>query len=396
MELLFRYGFFALFLSIPVLLAARRRYWRSATVCFFFAAISFLAMEVRVLAFYLAAIPLLLILKNNAARPKITTVVMTVWAVAALVGSVVTDMREYRALHAKFPLVSLADRLSYEAPRGSVESVGPMAAEVETREMMDRSLDDSSEARSARRRQVALKELHSQTFLEFAAANGFGASRMRDSQYWTLMVDPLPPPKPLPKRPEIIDPPTAIQNSVLAAGNDVPLQPPPLPSQIEAVRQFTAMIDSAYVPARQRAAGFVSHAMTKAPAIQGASAEDWLISRLDLVSLRKFAAPRVYLSEHLPRMDELRNAKTRPVDDFEQRALHQLHEGEDIVLDQQLNTIRMVGAVRAAKQCLDCHSVRRGELLGAFSYLLDRKQPMAPPKVEDKPVTMIRRLFHAS
>ena len=100
------------------------------------------------------------------------------------------------------------------------------------------------------------------------------------------------------------------------------------------------------------------------------------MSHLDLVSLLKFAEPRVYLSDHLPRMDELRNAKTRALNEFEQQALPQLRNGEDIVVDQQLNTIHMMGAVRAAKQCLDCHSVRRGELLGAFSYLLDRKKPI--------------------
>jgi hypothetical protein len=30
----------------------------------------------------------------------------------------------------------------------------------------------------------------------------------------------------------------------------------------------------------------------------------------------------------------------------------------------------MLGSLRAAKQCLDCHNVQRGELLGAFSYRL--------------------------
>ena len=30
----------------------------------------------------------------------------------------------------------------------------------------------------------------------------------------------------------------------------------------------------------------------------------------------------------------------------------------------------MAHALRAAKQCLDCHNVQRGELLGAFSYRL--------------------------
>ena len=100
---------------------------------------------------------------------------------------------------------------------------------------------------------------------------------------------------------------------------------------------------------------------------------------------------RVYLSEHLPRMDELRNAETRALDEFEQRALPQLHDGEDTVVEQGLNQIRMLGSVRAAKQCLDCHSVRRGDLLGAFSYLLDRKQPISPPKVDGQPVSMLIR-----
>jgi hypothetical protein len=37
--------------------------------------------------------------------------------------------------------------------------------------------------------------------------------------------------------------------------------------------------------------------------------------------------------------------------------------------------IRMVGSVRAAKDCLDCHSVDRGHLLGAFTYELVPEQP---------------------
>jgi hypothetical protein len=39
----------------------------------------------------------------------------------------------------------------------------------------------------------------------------------------------------------------------------------------------------------------------------------------------------------------------------------------------------MFGAVRAAKQCLKCHFVQRGELLGAFSYVLDRTMPICEP-----------------
>ena len=90
-------------------------------------------------------------------------------------------------------------------------------------------------------------------------------------------------------------------------------------------------------------------------------------------------------------MDYLNSNSTRQLDTFEQESLRQLRGGEEIVIEHELNHIRMVGAIRAAKQCLDCHSVRRGELLGAFSYLLDRKQPIPPPKVEGKPVSMTRK-----
>ncbi len=390
MILLFRFGLWALFLSLIVLLAVRKRYFESMAICFVFAVVSFLAMEAKVFAFYLAAIPLLLILKNRQARPMIVSAVMVTWAVSGLVTSVVSDLREYRDIHAKYPLESLASRLSYEIPHVSNESQDFPASVREAEMPADEEWNARGDASRARRRHAALKELNSQTFAEFIAANGFGASRMQSFRRWNMKLDRVPSAKPLPKRPEIIEPLTAIQNPELAAGNFA--QPaPPLPSQLEAVREFTAMVDWAYVPVRQQAVGFVAHAMQKTPVIRGASAEEWQVSRLELVSLLKFAEPRVYSSEHLPRMEDLRNTETRSLDEFEQRALQQLRGREDIVTDQQLNTIRMVGAVRASKQCLDCHSVRRGDLLGAFSYLLDRKQLIPPPKVEGKPVSMIRK-----
>ena len=391
MQLLVRLGFAALFLSVPILFAARRRYGVSITVCVLFAALSFFATEANVFAFYLAAIPLLLILRNNNVRPRTAALVMGIWAISGIGGGVVADLREYRTMQTLYPKESLAERLNYEVAR-SIGDAPIAIREIEVPPAPDESNDAADDSRAHRRRE-GLQELHSQTFAEFAAANGFGATRMQSFRRWSLRVDPLPTPKPFPQRPQITTRPTAIQNSDFAAVNEAP---PPLPRQSEVVRQFTERINGVYIPTRQQAVGFVPHAFADPPKIHGSSAEDWQLSRLELVSLLKFDAPRVYLSEHLPRMDELRNAETRPADEFEQQALQQLRNGEDIVVDQQLNTIRMVGAVRATKQCLDCHSVRRGELLGAFSYLLDRKQPIPPPKVESKPVSMTRRPSHDS
>jgi len=44
--------------------------------------------------------------------------------------------------------------------------------------------------------------------------------------------------------------------------------------------------------------------------------------------------------------------------------------------DDAPNRIRMVGSLRAGKDCMECHSVRRGELLGAFSYELVPVRPV--------------------
>jgi hypothetical protein len=90
--------------------------------------------------------------------------------------------------------------------------------------------------------------------------------------------------------------------------------------------------------------------------------------RIELVSLLKFDEPRIYVSKYLPGMEELAKAATRPLDAFEQHALSALRQGEDIVSEEQSNKLRAMGALRALKQCLQCHTVQEGELLGAFSY----------------------------
>lgn len=101
----------------------------------------------------------------------------------------------------------------------------------------------------------------------------------------------------------------------------------------------------------------------------------WVVRQVNLVSLLKFNEPRVYISDQLPKMEELRNGATRRLDERETDFLRELQSGEDIVIDSRLNRIRMMGAVRAARRCLDCHEAQHGELLGAFVYDIVRKQP---------------------
>ncbi len=100
--------------------------------------------------------------------------------------------------------------------------------------------------------------------------------------------------------------------------------------------------------------------------------ERWKVQRLELVSLLKHDAPVVYVSESLPRMKDTDDTKTRPLDAFEKSGLEALLAGEDLKVSESDNEIRMVGSVRAVKQCLACHGVERGDLLGAFTYKLRR------------------------
>jgi hypothetical protein len=125
---------------------------------------------------------------------------------------------------------------------------------------------------------------------------------------------------------------------------------------------------------RQRARGFQVHHFRKMPGLAEPSAakERWKVQRLELMSLLAHAGPAVYISDHLPRMDELRDAATRPLSSFETTALWALRSGSDLRLGCSADQIQMLGSIRALKQCMTCHAVERGELLGAFSYTLRR------------------------
>ena len=79
----------------------------------------------------------------------------------------------------------------------------------------------------------------------------------------------------------------------------------------------------------------------------------------------------MYLSENLPNLKELATAETRPLDQFETEALEDLQAGEDLIVRGDNGQVRMLGSLRAAVQCLECHQVPRGTLLGAFTYHLN-------------------------
>jgi hypothetical protein len=61
--------------------------------------------------------------------------------------------------------------------------------------------------------------------------------------------------------------------------------------------------------------------------------------------------------------------ETRPLDVFEIAGVAELSQGKDLFIRNRDNVIRMLGALRASEQCLECHGDnKKGDLLGAFSY----------------------------
>jgi len=96
-----------------------------------------------------------------------------------------------------------------------------------------------------------------------------------------------------------------------------------------------------------------------------------VIDRVELVSLLTDEEPSVYVLDEMATPPLARQAKRRPLDEFERRGLDAVRRGEHLVWSREAPT-RMFGAIRAREYCLECHvNASTGDLLGAFTYYLD-------------------------
>ena len=71
-----------------------------------------------------------------------------------------------------------------------------------------------------------------------------------------------------------------------------------------------------YIEDRDHVAGFESHRFQAMPQLwtDEQKSGKWQVSRLELVSLLRHDEPQIYVLDHLPEMDELHDAPTRPLD----------------------------------------------------------------------------------
>ncbi len=97
---------------------------------------------------------------------------------------------------------------------------------------------------------------------------------------------------------------------------------------------------------------------------------NWMLKEMQLVSLFAFDEPKVYVLDHMPRMEDLVDQpKTRDLTKFELQSLERLRQGENLTHRQESpSELWAFGAIRADHSCQQCHDVPEHELLGAFSY----------------------------
>ena len=284
----------------------------------------------------------------------------------------VAYVQKWDKLREEHPFESMKERLIYEGGRTQgPKTDSPFITDLE--QELDRRVTatgwDEAGNHPASWRTRTLQYIHAGYVRQFIDSPGFGRSRMvgrPNPNYLQLHdLEPIPLPTPAYEDPSQSEMTTAPLGKLTEALAGV-LQG----LHREGFLDFLNPKRFGYIQDREHVAGFVSHRFLLPPTLD--SKENWEIQDLALVSLLKFDEPAVYISQHLPRMDELRDAPTRRLDNFEREALEGLRQGENLQVRSSPNQIRMLGAIRSLRQCASCHGTERGELLGAFSYKLRR------------------------
>jgi len=300
----------------------------------------------------------------------------------------------------KLPYESLVERLAYEAERAKNRVPAPKDSKEtwERLKTFEARLGAWPQATRAERdferwgaleseglaRSESLKALHSKEVKEFVQRFGMGSARAipgfeKSPRYWDMTVAAPIKLKQFPK-----------DDDEESAGIELPAKDVDLrqamrwPSfaslgdlHVAGERDFVAPVGYGHFKDRKNVSGFLAHHFRhepKLPVVADAKVKElWAMERVELVSLLKHDKPQVYISEELPQMNELKKAKTRDLNAFEDAALKSVIRGEDVVAEAATNRIVMMGSIRATNQCLNCHEgSQRGDLLGTFSYVLRR------------------------
>ncbi len=284
-------------------------------------------------------------------------------AVGMLIG--LLETQSLMKARQNFPLVSVRERLAYEPRIPPSTSISNVALKFSVL----KRLDDFESESSWSLRDYQLKRIHDHAYEGFVRSFGFGVGRMMPPRFESIVRPDL-------RNIQINE--TEVHNFDWNRGDWKAFWRSARSDAIDHLYTvshddfldadtFGAMPDD-----KLQVAGFVPHALHYPPLASLEDPHAWTIERLELVSLLKFDEPRVYVLDHLPRMDQLSGdtVPTRSLDKFETTSLEQLRTDEDLVIAHEGPAYRMLGSLRTVTQCLNCHTAQRGELLGAFSYAL--------------------------
>lgn len=268
-------------------------------------------------------------------------------------------VQETRQLQEQFPYVSMDDRLP--TPKEKRPSEALPSAVTDQLVAMEARIEDKDLTEPTHYRRSSLRQIHEETVQVFITRPGFGITRMPGMSEAMLRRGGQKPPIPQPGTPSASP---WLPEQLKKEPERAKLTDELLAVHRDSTVDFVNVAGFGYIKDRQHVAGFQEHQISQSPT----PAQPWTLQTLDLVGLLLHDKPVAYVSAHLPRMAELRAAPTRNLDDFEGAGLSALQRGEDLFVRERGNERRMLGAIRAVRQCLSCHEVERGDLLGAFSY----------------------------
>jgi len=324
---------------------------------------------------------------------KASLIVAPIVSYGALIAMARPELRERAALRREFPEVSLVERLKYEARPDLPTAV--TGASLQLSNSVEKRLQETERRGRGNMRSSLLQSLHSSTSDQFVLARGFGPIRMFETRRYRIMLPeypPIPYETPSSGNASPFDIRGSVTESIETPRSTSGLIPFASLTQmhVDSFDDFVDPIRMGSIKDAQHVIGFQPHRFYQMPGTEGTRWErrfyddapptvppmppraewrkDWAVIRLELIGMLSHPQPVAYVSEHLPQLDELSTYPTRELNDFEQSALTQLQTMQDLVIDEQPDRIRMVGSLRADDNCRRCHTVGRGELLGALTY----------------------------
>lgn len=268
-------------------------------------------------------------------------------------------LSDYARMQERFPYESMEDRVPPPKPDDRHLPLSKSAAlhllVQDERVEQDVHLDGL--------RTESLEDIHERMTRLFVNSPGFGVARLRLPTEGKLA--PMQRKEP-PEHPD----------AGRTGGRDVGVGPRLIGSPAASLDLFELHTDGVldfvnpggfgFVKDRRRVAGFQPHGFHRVPG----PALEWEVMTIHLVSLLLHPEPAVYLSPHLPAMDQARELPTRPLDEFEAAGLKALRGGQDLEAAEAGERLHMLGSLRNGRRCLGCHGGEHGDLLGAFSYVL--------------------------